>query len=93
MAQGADKVFNHRSKGYQEEILEFTGGNGVDYIMEMLANENLVSDLKVSHLLDLSCPPPWVSLPSPTQRLTRRGPIQDGCKERHNCCHWESRKP
>jgi NADPH2:quinone reductase len=42
---GCERVFNHRSNGYEKSILEATGGHGVDLILEMLANENLLRDL------------------------------------------------
>ncbi len=57
--QGADFVFNHAQevesresrvesrKNYLEEILEITDGKGVDVILEMLANVNLVKDFDV----------------------------------------------
>jgi NADPH2:quinone reductase len=40
---GAEHVFDHRSEGYLKEVAELSGG-GVDVILEMLANVNLVSD-------------------------------------------------
>lgn len=43
-AQGAAKVFDHRSAGYAEQILEATAKRGVDIILEMLANVNLARD-------------------------------------------------
>lgn len=46
-AEGAHHAVNHRSPGYQKEILEISGGRGVDVILEMLANLNLGSDLKL----------------------------------------------
>jgi len=45
--EGAHQVFDHSKTGYQEEILKATGGRGVDVILEMLANVNLSSDLKL----------------------------------------------
>jgi NADPH2:quinone reductase len=45
--EGAAVVLNHRSAGYQEQILEATNGAGVDLILEMLANVNLGNDLKL----------------------------------------------
>lgn len=42
--QGADFVFDHSQENYLKEILETTGGRGVDVILEMLANLNLVKD-------------------------------------------------
>jgi NADPH:quinone reductase len=45
--EGAHHVLDHRSAGYQEEILKLTGGRGVDVILEMLANVNLGADLKL----------------------------------------------
>lgn len=45
--QGADFVFDHSQENYLDEIKEATGGKGVDIILEMLANENLVKDFEV----------------------------------------------
>lgn len=45
--EGARHVFNHTKAGYEEEILKASGGQGVDIILEMLANVNLPRDLKL----------------------------------------------
>ena len=45
--QGADLVFDHSKEGYLEEILEATSGVGVEIVLEMLANVNLVKDFNV----------------------------------------------
>lgn len=45
--QGADYVFDHSTENYLGEILAATGGKGVDVIVEMLANVNLVKDFDV----------------------------------------------
>jgi NADPH2:quinone reductase len=45
--QGADFVLDHKSSGYLERVMEWTGGRGVDIILEMLANVNLGEDLKI----------------------------------------------
>lgn len=45
--QGADFVFNHSEENYLQEILEATENKGVDIILEMLANVNLVKDFDV----------------------------------------------
>lgn len=45
--EGAHQGFNHTKPGYQEEILAATGKQGVDLILEMLANVNLGHDLKL----------------------------------------------
>jgi NADPH2:quinone reductase len=45
--QGADLVFNHTDPGYLADILDATGGKGVDIVLEMLANVNLVKDFDV----------------------------------------------
>jgi NADPH:quinone reductase len=45
--QGANRVFDHRKTGYQEEILRATDNRGVDIILEMLANVNLPYDAKL----------------------------------------------
>ena len=43
--QGAHDVFDHTAPGYEKEIAAKTGGRGVDVVIEMLANVNLVRDL------------------------------------------------
>lgn len=45
--EGAHQVFNHHDKNYHDAIGKSTGGHGVDIILEMLANVNLASDLKM----------------------------------------------
>jgi NADPH2:quinone reductase len=45
--EGAHHVFDHSKAGYAEEILKATGGRGVDLVLEMLANVNLATDLKL----------------------------------------------
>lgn len=44
--QGADAVFDHSDIDHLTEIREYTGGPGVDVIIEMLANENLERDFE-----------------------------------------------
>jgi NADPH2:quinone reductase len=44
---GARHVLDHHSPGYLDRLWDLTGGRGVDVILEMLANVNLGSDLKV----------------------------------------------
>jgi NADPH2:quinone reductase len=43
---GADAVFDHTDEDHFEQIREFTGGRGVDIIIEMLANVNLERDFE-----------------------------------------------
>src|SRR5215204_4986249 len=43
--QGAHEVFDHSATGYEQDVVARTGGRGVDLIIEMLANVNLVKDL------------------------------------------------
>ena len=45
--EGAHHVLDHRAPNYLEQVLALTGGQGVDVILEMLANVNLGKDLKV----------------------------------------------
>jgi len=45
--QGADFVVDHSAADYLNEILEITGGKGVEIILEMLANVNLQKDFDV----------------------------------------------
>ena len=43
--QGATLVADHHAPDYVDQIMKFTGGAGVDVILEMLANVNLGKDL------------------------------------------------
>ena len=45
--EGAHQGFDHSKPEHGDEILKFTGGRGVDVILEMLANVNLATDLKL----------------------------------------------
>lgn len=45
--QGADHVLDHRAEGYLQQVLDLTGGRGVDVVLEMLANVNLGRSLGV----------------------------------------------
>jgi len=45
--QGADHIFDHTGENYLSEILDTTGGRGVDIILEMLADRNLTKDFEV----------------------------------------------
>jgi len=45
--EGAHHAFDHTKPGYTEEIAKVTGGRGLDVILEMLANVNLATDLKL----------------------------------------------
>jgi NADPH2:quinone reductase len=45
--EGAHQVFDHTRAGYQDAVLQATGGRGVNIILEMLANVNLGADLKL----------------------------------------------
>jgi NADPH:quinone reductase len=47
LEQGAHEVLDHRSPDYLERLTHWTGGRGVDVIIEMLANVNLDKDLGV----------------------------------------------
>lgn len=42
---GATRVVDHTKDGYAAEIMDATGGRGVDVVLEMLANVNLDRDL------------------------------------------------
>lgn len=44
--QGADAVFDHTDEDHLGDIREHTGGNGVEIIVEMLANVNLERDFE-----------------------------------------------
>jgi NADPH2:quinone reductase len=45
--EGAHQAFDHSKPGVADEVLRATGGCGVDIILEMLANVNLGTDLKL----------------------------------------------
>jgi NADPH2:quinone reductase len=45
--QGANHVLDHHAANYLEEITELTRGNGVDVVLELLANVNLAKDLAI----------------------------------------------
>jgi NADPH2:quinone reductase len=45
--QGAHHAFDHSKPITAKEILRATGGRGVDIVLEMLANVNLATDLKL----------------------------------------------
>jgi len=45
--EGAHHVFDHTKAGYTEEIQKSTGGKGVNVVLEMLANVNLATDLRL----------------------------------------------
>jgi NADPH2:quinone reductase len=45
--QGAHEMFDHRAPEHFEQIMNATGGHGVDVIVEMLANVNLGKDLTI----------------------------------------------
>jgi len=47
LKEGVKHVLDHRSENHFKEVMELTNGNGVDIILEMLANINLANDLKV----------------------------------------------
>jgi len=42
--QGAHHVLDHNAPGYLDEVVKLTNGQGVDVILEMLANVNLQKD-------------------------------------------------
>jgi NADPH2:quinone reductase len=45
--QGAHEVFDHAATGYEKDVTAKTGGRGIDLVIEMLANVNLVRDLEL----------------------------------------------
>lgn len=45
--EGAHDVLNHSKQGYLDELMKLTQGQGVNIILEMLANKNLANDLNV----------------------------------------------
>ncbi len=47
LKQGAHHVLDHHASDYADQILGLTSGSGVNLILEMLANVNLVRDLEL----------------------------------------------
>ncbi|KAJ6662638.1 hypothetical protein lerEdw1_011775 [Lerista edwardsae] len=47
LKNGAHKAFNHRKKDYITRVKEFAGAEGIDVVIEMLANVNLANDLQL----------------------------------------------
>jgi NADPH2:quinone reductase len=47
LQQGAAAVFDHHAPDHLQQIMAFTGGRGVDVVLEMLANVNLGHDLGI----------------------------------------------
>jgi len=47
LAEGAHHVLDHGAPGYLDELMRLTGGQGVDVVLEMLANVNLQKDLGI----------------------------------------------
>jgi NADPH2:quinone reductase len=47
LEQGAHEMFSHAEADYQKQIMAKTDGNGVDLVIEMLANVNLNRDLEM----------------------------------------------
>jgi NADPH2:quinone reductase len=45
--QGAHHVLDHHAPDYLDHVLALTGGNGVNVVLEMLANVNLAKDLGI----------------------------------------------
>jgi NADPH2:quinone reductase len=45
--QGAHHVLDHTKAGYLDEVAKLTNGQGVNVVLEMLANVNLAKDLGV----------------------------------------------
>ncbi|MEM6636062.1 MAG: NADPH:quinone reductase [Pseudomonadota bacterium] len=47
-SQGADLAVDHTAPGYLDKVIDFTGGQGPDLILEMLANVNLAADMDIA---------------------------------------------
>ena len=45
--QGASHALDHNDPGLEKQVMELTGGRGVDIIVEMLANRNLAVNLRL----------------------------------------------
>ncbi len=47
LAEGAHHALDHGAPGYLDDLMKLTGGQGVDVVLEMLANVNLQKDLGI----------------------------------------------
>jgi len=47
LKKGAKHALNHSGDNFNQEIMKLTEGNGVDVVVEMLANKNLDADLQI----------------------------------------------
>ena len=47
-AEGADHAVDHSKERYLDEVMQLTGGNGPELILEMLANVNLAADMDLA---------------------------------------------
>ncbi len=47
LKEGAHQAFDHSKPEHADEIMKYTGGRGVDVILEMAAHLNLAMDLKI----------------------------------------------
>ena len=47
-AVGADHAVDHNKEGYLDAVMQVTGGNGPELILEMLANVNLAADMDLA---------------------------------------------
>ena len=47
LAEGALHALDHGAPGYLDDLMKLTGGQGVDVVLEMLANVNLQKDLGI----------------------------------------------
>jgi len=47
LKNGAHQAFNHKDSDYVEKIMKATNGEGVDIVVEMLADVNLKNDVKM----------------------------------------------
>lgn len=45
--EGAEQVFDHSKPGYTDQIMQASGGRGVDIIIELAAHVNLPADMKM----------------------------------------------
>ena len=52
---GAHQVFNHNHKSYEKKLMDFTGDEGFDVIIEHLANINLAHDIQMIKKSKLRC--------------------------------------
>lgn len=85
-AAGADAVFDYRSPDFVADILEFTGGTGVDRIVEVDLGANLAIDIEAIKMNGIIASYSSTRVPKPTidyYAIARKGITLHAVQGRH----------